>query len=293
MTPLAPYPNVEITNSLRIEPLTGSIGAEISGIDLQTSVADDTFEAINQALLKHLVIVFRDQDITPVQHKAFASRFSELQSHPFVESIDGLSEITAIVKEPWEVENWGGNWHADVTFLPLPSKGAALFAKEVPPQGGDTLFSNMYLAYETLSDGMKHLLDSLRAVHDSGEVGRFSDEFDGMRAKKAERLTSIHPVVRVHPSTQRKALFVNEEYTTHFEGMTREESRPLLEYLFQHSVRPEITCRVRWQRDTLVVWDNRVTLHSPVSDDFAARFNKAGFRRVMHRATFAGEAPYS
>jgi taurine dioxygenase len=280
----------ETDHGICIEPLTGAIGAEISGVDLRDPIPEDVFEVIDNALLNHLVIVFQDQDISPVQHKGFASRFSELQSHPFVESMNGVPEIIEIIKEPWEVENWGGDWHADVTFLPEPSKGAALFAKEVPPQGGDTLFSNMYLAYEMLSDGLKDLLDSLNAIHDSGELGRFSDEFDGMRAKNAERIASIHPVVRIHPSTQKKALFVNQGYTTQFEGMTPEESRPLLEYLFQHSVRPEVTCRVRWKKNTLVIWDNRVTLHSPVNDDFGARFDKAGFRRVMHRATFAGEA---
>ena len=274
---------------VNIEPLTGAIGAEVSGLDLRGPISEEVFAEINQALTDHLVIIFRDQDLSPVEHKEFASRFSALQAHPFVESLDGLPEITEIVKEPWEVENWGGKWHADVTFLPEPSKGAALFAREVPPHGGDTLFSNMYLAYETLSPGLKELLDSLSAVHDSGEVGRFHDEFDGMQAKHAERIASVHPVIRIHPATQKKALFVNEEYTTHFEGMTVAESRPLLEYLFQHCVRSEITCRVRWQKGTLVLWDNRVTLHSSISDDFAARFDKAGFRRVLHRATFVGE----
>lgn len=287
--PPSTYSGSAIDHGICIEPLTGAVGAEIIGVDLRDPIPENVFEVIEQALLNHLVIIFRDQEISPEQQKGFASRFSDLQSHPFVESMNGIPEITEIIKEPWEVENWGGNWHADVTFLPQPSKGAALFAKEVPPQGGDTLFSNMYLAYETLSDGLRHLLDSLNAIHDSGEVGRFSDEFDGMRAKNAERIASVHPVVRIHPRTQKKALFINQEYTTQFEGMTPEESGPLLDYLFQHSVRSEITCRVRWQKNTLVVWDNRVTLHSPISDDFAARFDKTGFRRVMHRATFTGE----
>ena len=291
MTSFPRYPSVENNVGISIEPLTGSIGAEITGIDLREPVSVEAFEKIREALFQYLVIIFRDQDISPSQHKSFASRFFNLESHPFVEGMNGVPEITEIVKEPWEVRNWGGNWHSDVTFLPQPSIGAALLAKNVPPQGGDTLFSNMYLAYETLSDGMKRLLDPLKAIHDSGGVERFSDEFDGMQAKKAERITSTHPVVRAHPGTQKKALFVNQEYTTHFEGMTRAESKPLLEYLFQHSVGPEITCRIRWKKNTLVVWDNRVTLHSPVDDDFAARFYKSGFRRVLHRATFAGEKP--
>ena len=279
------------STGIHIEPLTGSIGAEITGVDLRESVSVEAFEKIREALFQHLVIIFRDQNISPNQHKEFASRFFNLESHPFVEGMDGIPEITEIIKEPWEGKNWGGNWHSDVTFLPQPSIGAVLLAKDVPPQGGDTLFSNMYLAYEMLSDGMKLLLASLNAVHDSGEVERFSDEFDGMRAKKSKQVTSTHPVVRTHPETQKKALFVNQEYTTHFEGMTRAESKPLLEYLFQHSVGPEITCRIRWKKNTLVVWDNRVTLHSPVDDDFAAKFDKSGFRRVLHRATFAGEKP--
>ena len=180
--PPSTYSGAAIDHGICIEPLTGAVGAEIIGVDLRDPIPENVFEVIEQALLNHLVIIFRDQDISPEQQKVFASRFSDLQSHPFVESMNGIPEITEIVKEAWEVEIWGGNWHADVTFLPQPSKGAALFAKEVPLQGGDTLFSNMYLAFETLSDGLKHLLDSLNAIHDSGEVGRFSDEFDGMRA---------------------------------------------------------------------------------------------------------------
>ncbi|MBT6512119.1 MAG: TauD/TfdA family dioxygenase [Alphaproteobacteria bacterium] len=270
--------------------MAGSLGAEISGVDLSKSLSNEVFAGIHQAFLDHLVIYFRDQNLTPAQHRDFALRFFKLEEHPYVEGIAEVPEITEIVKEPEEHRNWGGPWHADVTFKEEPSIGAALYARDVPPYGGDTGFANMYLAWETLSDGMKALIDGLEAFHDSSGYD-YSTAFRGMRGKAAAGDRALHPVVRTHPETGRKALFVSRAYTTHFKDMTPAESKPLLEYLFDHASRIEHTTRIRWEKGSLAVWDNRVTMHCAIDDDFAARNGGNGFRRVLHRATFAGQKP--
>lgn len=279
-----------MTGKIEVRPLTGAIGAEIVGVDLSGEISNQQFDAIHQAWLDYLVIYFRNQNLTPQQHRDFAARFSALEAHPYVESIDEVPEIIAIVKEPDEHRNWGGPWHADVTFKPKPSNGAALYALEVPEFGGDTGFANLYLAYETLSDGLKGVLAGLRAVHSSHGMDYY-DGFKGMNAKAGIGDESTHPVVITHPQTGRKALYVNRTYTQRFENMTFEESRPLLEFLFAHSERSEFTCRMHWENGTLGLWDNRVTMHCAIDDDFEARNGKPGFRRVVHRATMAGEPP--
>ena len=278
--------------NIDVKPISGALGAELEGVDLSQPLDNATFSDIYQAFNDHLVIFFRDQNLSAAQHRDFASRFYELESHPFVQSVDECAQIIEIVKEADEIENWGGPWHADVTFKRKPSVGAVLYAKEVPEYGGDTLFANMYLAYESLSKGMQAMLAGLRAVHHSGQPGRFYEAFKGMRAKSVEGAEeAAHPVVRTHPDTGRKALFVNAGYVTRFEEMTVEESRPLLQYLYDHAVRPEFTCRYHWRVGSVAVWDNRVTLHHATNDDFQAARTGRGFRRVLHRATMAGEVP--
>jgi len=277
-----------MNNGLEVRPLTGALGAEIVGINLSEGVSDQAFDNIHQAWLDHLVIYFRNQDLTPIQHRDFTARFFALEDHPYVEGIENVPEIIAIVKEPDEHKNWGGPWHTDVTFKQEPSIGAALYAREVPDFGGDTGFANMYLAYETLSEGMKNMLDGLQAIHSSYGID-YSDEYKAMKSKAAVGDRAVHPVVRTHPKTGRKALFVNRSYTRHFEGMTVEESMPLLDFLFSHAERSEFTCRVHWENNTLGLWDNRVTMHCAIDDDFQARKGEPGFRRIVHRATMAGE----
>ncbi|MBN34331.1 MAG: taurine dioxygenase [Rhodospirillaceae bacterium] len=270
--------------------MAGSLGAEIAGVDLSKPLSNEEFSGIHQAWLDHLVIYFRNQDLTPEQHRNFALRFSKLEEHPYVEGLDGIPEIIAIVKEPEEYKNWGGPWHADVTFKEEPSIGAALYAREVPDFGGDTGFANMYLAYETLSDGMKAMIDRLEAIHDSTGYDYYNT-FRSMKGKAAVGDRSTHPVVITHPETGRKALFVNRSYTTHFKDMTVAESKPLIDFLCDHASRIEFTTRLHWEPGTLGVWDNRVTMHCAIDDDFAAKNGGTGFRRVMHRATFAGQVP--
>ena len=275
-------------NSLRINPLAGAIGAEISGVDLADELGDDTIAAIRRAWLQHLVIFFRGQDLPPARFLALARRFGEPVEYPFVKGIDGFPLITPVVKLEHERVNFGGLWHSDTTYLETPPMGTMLVAREVPPHGGDTIFANMYLAYETLSEGMRRLLDRLVAVNSSAKADVTKTREDrmreGARADARAEYLAEHPVVRTHPETGRKALYVNGGHTVRFRGMTEAESAPLLDFLFAHQVRPEFTCRFRWEAGSLALWDNRCAQHNPINDYH-------GFRRVMHRVTLAGDRP--
>jgi taurine dioxygenase len=274
--------------SFKVRKIAGAIGAEIFGVDLSAELAMETVGEIRRALLDHLVIFFRGQDLTSAQFLAFASRFGEPIEYPFVRGLDGFPMITPVVKLEHESVNFGGVWHADTTYLALPPMATMLYAREVPPYGGDTLFANMYLAYETLSSGMQGLLDGLVGVSDSAKADGSRTREDRVRdqpaADAAKRLIAEHPAVRTHPETGRKALYVSGAHTAHFKGMTIEESAPLLAYLFRHQQQPEFTCRFRWERGSLAFWDNRAAQHNAVNDYH-------GFRRVMERITLKGDKP--
>jgi taurine dioxygenase len=275
-------------NSLRINPLAGALGAEVSGVDLADEPGDDTIALIRRAWLDHLVIFFRGQTLPPARFLALARRFGEPVEYPFVTGIDGFPLITPVVKLEHERVNFGGLWHSDTAYLEIPPMGTMLIAREVPPHGGDTIFANMYLAYETLSEGMRRLLDGLVAVNSSAKADVTKTREDRMRdgareGARAEYLAE-HPVVRTHPETGRKALYVNGGHTVRFKGMTEAESAPILDFLFAHQTRPEFTCRFRWEGGSLALWDNRCAQHNPINDYH-------GFRRVMHRVTLAGDRP--
>ena len=253
---------------------------------------EQTFSEIREAFHRHHMIFFRDQQLTPQQHNDFAGRFAEVMPHPYVQSIDGFPGIIEIVKEPDEPHHWGGqSFHADLTFMEAPPAGAALYAREVPEYGADTMFVNMHLAYETLSPGMQALLGRLEAVHESLPPDEYSASYKGMRPKPNRAGTFVHPMVIAHPDTGRKSLYLNPNLTRRLEGMRDEESRPLLDYLIGRSLRPEFMCRFRWRPGSMAVWDNRVTLHCAIEDDFEARRGGNGHRRVMHRATLKGDKP--
>jgi taurine dioxygenase len=275
-------------NLLDIRPSAGALGAEITGIDLSTDLDDDTIAAIRRAWLDHLVIFFRGQPLPPERFLAFAQRFGDVVEYPFLEGFDGFPEITPVIKFEHERVNFGGLWHSDTAYLDRPPMGTILIAREVPAYGGDTLFANMYLAYETLSPGMQRLLDGLIAVNSSAKADvtktREDRIRDGARADAKREYIAEHPVVRTHPETGRKALYVNGGHTVRFKGMTEEESAPLLQYFFAHQQRPEFTCRFRWEVGSIAFWDNRCTQHNPINDYH-------GFRRVMHRVTLAGDQP--
>ncbi len=275
--------------TLEVRPIAGALGAEVGGVDLSQELCDSTIAEIRQALLDHLVVFFRDQDLTPARHLAFAKRFGELVEYPLVKGLEGYPEIMNVVKLEHEKHNFGGLWHSDTTYLEKPPMGSILLARELPPYGGDTEFANMYLAYETLSDGMKSLLAPLKGVSVSNlskvQKTRQSRLNDGAKLAQETVLTATHPVIRIHPETGRKALYVNGAHTIRFEGLSDEESAPLLEYLFKHQTRPEFTCRFRWEPGSIAFWDNRATQHNPINDYH-------GFKRIMHRITLAGDKPH-
>jgi taurine dioxygenase len=273
--------------SIKVLPLTGAVGAEITGVDLATDLVDATVAEIRRAWLEHLVVFFRDQFLGPDEFLAFARRIGEPVEYPFVKGIDGFPEIIAVTKHPHETVNFGGIWHSDTVYLERPPMATMLVARAVPPYGGDTMFSSMYSAYEALSPGMQRLLAGLRAVNSSALADVSKTREDRLRdsGQGADReFLSEHPVVRTHPETGRKALYVNVAHTQRFVDMTEEESRPLLRFLFEHSIRPEFTCRFQWRVASVALWDNRCAMHNPINDYH-------GHTRAMHRITLAGDIP--
>ena len=273
---------------MEIRKIAGALGAEILGVDLGRDLDAATVAAIRRAWLEHLVVFFRDQDLPPERFLAFARRFGEPVEYPFINGLPEFPVITPVVKLEHETVNFGGLWHSDTAYLERPPMGTMLIAREVPPWGGDTLFANMYLAWETLSPGLQRLLDGLAAVNSSAKADvtktREDRMRDGARAEARRAYEARHPVVRTHPETGRKALYVNGGHTVRFHEMSEEESAPLLAYLFAHQVRPEFTCRFQWRPGSIAFWDNRCAQHNPVNDYH-------GFRRVMHRITLAGDRP--
>jgi len=272
---------------LTVRRIAGALGAEIGGVDLREP-SDPELREIRAAWLEHLVVFFRDQPLTPAQYMAFAPRVGRPIEYPFVKGIAGFPEIIEVKKLEHERVNFGGVWHSDTAYLEVPPMASMLLAREVPPQGGDTLFANMYVAYETLSDGMQRLVEPLWAVNSSAKADVTRTREDRLKTDARDdvgkELAAEHPVVRTHPETGRKALYVNYAHTARFRGMTEKESAPLLEFLFQHQVRPELTCRFTWQVGSLALWDNRCVQHNPVNDYH-------GYRRLMHRITLAGDRP--
>jgi alpha-ketoglutarate-dependent taurine dioxygenase len=271
-----------------VRAIAGAIGAEIRGVDLAGELRDDTVAAIRRAWLEHGVIFFRDQPLPAAQFLRFAKRFGAIVEYPFIKGIEGFPEIIPVVKLEHEKTNFGGIWHSDTSYLEQPPMATMLIAREVPAKGGDTMFANAYLAYETLSEGMKHLLEGLVAVNSSlkADASRTREDRvkDMLRDDAKKEYVGEHPVVRTHPETGRKALYVNVAHSVRFKDMSEAESAPLLNYLIQHQTRPEFTCRFRWEVGSIAFWDNRCVQHNPVNDYH-------GYRRVMHRITLAGDRP--
>lgn len=271
-----------------VQPLSGAIGAELHGIDLGGELTEDTIAALRRALLDHLVIFFRDQDLPPARFLALAKRFGTPIEYPFVKGLEGFPEIISVAKLPHETVNFGGVWHSDTTYLEQPPMATLLVAREVPPVGGDTLFANQYMALETLSPRLQELLSGLRGVSSSAKADASRTREDRIRSdgtvEARKLLIAEHPVVRTHPETGRKALYVNVAHTVSFAGMTAEESKPLLGYLYRHQIQPEFTCRFRWRPGSLAIWDNRCAQHYAMNDYH-------GHKRVLQRITLAGDTP--
>ncbi|MEX2293891.1 MAG: TauD/TfdA family dioxygenase [Acidimicrobiales bacterium] len=276
------------TDDLTVTPIAGALGAEIAGVDLGADLDDAVIAAVRGVWLDHGVVFFREQDLDADRFLAFASTLGEPTPYPFVPGLDGHPEIIAVTKLPHERINFGGIWHSDTTYLDEPPMATLLLAREVPEAGGDTMFADMYGAYETLSPAMQAMLDPLQAVSSSAlaDVSKTREDRrrDGGSAADDRVFEAVHPVVRTHPETGRRALFVNVAHTVRFDGMSEEESQPLLQYLFRHQVRPELTCRFHWEVGSLALWDNRCVQHNPVNDYH-------GHRRVMHRISLAGDRP--
>ncbi|MEM1300888.1 MAG: TauD/TfdA family dioxygenase [Pseudomonadota bacterium] len=273
---------------LEVRPLAGALGAEVAEVDLG-AMDEAEFAAVHEAFLAHQVLVFRDQDLDADGFAAAARRFGEPVPYPFTRGDEIHPEITVIVKEADQTSNFGGMWHSDTTYKAEPPMGTILMARETPPVGGDTLFACQYRAYETLSERLRSVLDGLSGVSSSaknaGQLRINHASTNSMALTNADKvLTATHPVVRVHPETGRKALYVNRAHTVAFDGMTEAESAGLLEHLFQHQIAPEFTTRIRWAPGTVVIWDNRCCQHVAIND-------YDGHRREMWRITLAGDTP--
>lgn len=283
-----------ILEHVEARPVAGALGVEIGGIDASRPMSAAAVEALRAALDRYLVVFLRDQTMSLEQLKSFSENFGALTRVPYIRALADHPDIIAVLKEPEErdISTFGGTWHTDFSFLERPPVASILLADQVPGVGGDTLWANMYTAYEALSTGMQKMLAGLIAMHSghvygaarpptnlststSIEISRNNPEADAERA---------HPVVRINPHTGRRALYVNPVYTTRFEDMTQEESRGLLDFLYAHCTRPEFTCRFQWMPGSIAVWDNRYTLHRAIND-------YDGHRRSMYRTSTAGEAP--
>ncbi|MFM9938411.1 MAG: TauD/TfdA dioxygenase family protein [Hyphomicrobiaceae bacterium] len=275
---------------IEVRPIAGTIGAEIHGVDISENLSDGTIADIRKALNDHCVIFFREQTLDVPQHKAFARRFGDIFIHPNYKGTQADPEIVEIRREPGDKKIVGEEWHADTTMVAEPPMGAILYALDVPPYGGDTIFASQYAAYDALSDGMKKLIGGLKAYHSDRKVAGPQANMNASRSTKVREdaewreTVSLHPVVVTHPETKRKLLYVNHSYTTHFEGLTPAESKPLLDFLLEHGHRPEFTCRFRWEKGSVTFWDNRSCKHLAVHD--------AGpYRRHMRRIQVSGTRP--
>jgi taurine dioxygenase len=276
-----------LTSDLTIKPLSTAVGSEIHGIDISRPVDDATIALIRKTFNERGVIFFRDQHVDSDQFIAFARRFGELTSSKFNPKVDGYTELAEVRKEEQDTANIGGGWHTDQSFRDVPVMGTMLIARTLPSVGGDTMWLNMSVAYEALSDGLKETLSGLRAVHSNAHVF-------GVKAAPAERSKrnnmvnlntandeATHPVVGRHPETGRQVLYVNQTYTLRFAGWTEKESEPLLRFLYAHVARPEYTCRFHWEEGSVAFWDNRTCLHYALNDYH-------GEQRLMHRLMVAG-----
>lgn len=273
---------------MKIKQIAGALGAEIADVDLAGGVPAQLAAEIRKVFLQHQVIFLRNQDLTPQQFLSFANAMGEPVEYPFVKGLEGFAHIIEVKKLAHEKVNFGGIWHSDTTYLDMPPMGSMLLSREVPPYGGDTLFASQYAAYEALSSTMQDLLNGLTGISSSAKADVSKTREDRIKTDGKDAVPqeyrAEHPIVRTHPETGRKALYVNVAHTAGIKGMTDEESAPLLKFLFVHQVKPEFTCRFVWEPNTIAFWDNRCVQHNPVNDYH-------GFRRVMQRITLRGDRP--
>jgi taurine dioxygenase len=279
---------------IEVRPIAGAMGAEIRGVDTSCPMSDAIADEVRDALDQFLVVFFREQELSLEQLKSFSACFGELTCVPYVGALKQHPEIIAVVKEPDErnISTFGGTWHTDFSFLERPPVASILYAEQVPDFGGDTIWANMYAAYAALSPGLQRTLERLNAMHSGHVYGAArpptgiatSTSIEISRNNPEADVERAHPAVRLNPHTGEKALYVNPVYTTRFEDMTEEESQGLLDYLYEHCARAEFTCRFRWARGSIAVWDNRYSMHLAIND-------YDGHRRAMYRTSTAGETP--
>ena len=274
--------------SIGVSPISGALGALITGVELKEPLQGPVFDEIYKAFLEYKVIFFKDQDLNPETQLQFGKMFGRPIIYPFVKGLKDFPEITPILKKETDLNNFGGVWHSDTTYQEQPPKATMLYAVEVPEFGGDTEFANQCMALDDLSDGMRKFLNDLKVINTSGKGKVVASRSDVMRhsspGQVVDELRAVHPVVRTHPETKEQALFINEAHSLQFSGLSLEESAPILEFLFKHQIKSEFTCRFKWEKGSVAIWDNRCTLHNPINDYH-------GKRRLMHRITFAGDTP--
>jgi len=272
-----------------IKLLSGALGAEISGINLRDSSLEN-WGIINNLLLEHKALFFRDQDISSEEQINLAKRFGPLERHIYVKGRDKFPEILRIIKEPDEKRQWGETWHTDVSYNPKPTKVIILRSLKIPPVGGDTMFSNMEIAYETLDDKIKDKIDNKKAIHSSLGAAAFTKDYKAMEGNgNLDEYSNAHPMVRTHPETGKKILYVNSMYTKKILDLEKNESEDILNQIFRHQERLDFTCRFKWTENAVAIWDNRSTLHQGLTDFFPGR--GLGHRRVMDRIAIEGDHP--
>ena len=272
-----------------IKLLSGALGAEISGINLKDSSLEN-WNIINNLLLEHKALFFRDQDISSEEQINLAKRFGPLERHIYVKGRDKYPEILRIIKEPDEKRQWGETWHTDVSYNPKPTKVIILRSLKIPPVGGDTMFSNMEIAYETLDDKIKDKIDNKKAIHSSLGAAAFTKDYKAMEGNgNLDEYSNTHPMVRTHPETGKKILYVNSMYTKKILDLEKNESEDILNEIFRHQERLDFTCRFKWTENAVAIWDNRSTLHQGLTDFFPGR--GLGHERVMDRIAIEGDHP--
>tara|TARA_B100002052_G_scaffold265257_1_gene261684 strand:+ start:212 stop:1039 length:828 start_codon:yes stop_codon:yes gene_type:complete len=275
---------------MKVDLLSGACGAEITGIDLRDT-SDGNIKIIKGLLFEHKVIFFRNQDITHQEQIDLSKCFGPIEIHPYVKGIEDHPEILRIIKEPQEQNNWGEGWHSDVSFYPEPTMATILKSIEIPPVGGDTMFANTELAYDTLDKNLKKQIEGKTAIHSSSGPENFLDNYNSMSSNKEMAVyTNQHPIIRTNPDSNRKTLFVNRTFTKQIVGMKKEDSDTLLKKIFDHQERLDFTCRFKWTPNAVAIWDNRSVLHYGIADFFPNR--NLGYIRVLDRIAVRGEKPF-
>ena len=276
---------------MEVKLLSGALGAEVEGINLK-KVNIDNFKTVNDLLLEHKVIFFRNQNIAPEEQIELAKLFGPVEEHAYVKGLEGYPQITRLIKDAEEKNQWGEGWHSDVSYNVTPTKAVILKSIKIPPVGGDTVFANMELAWDTLDDNIKKIVINKKAEHFSLGAGFFIDNYKHFESNgnNSVEYSNSHPIVRTHPETGKKILFVNWTYTKKIVGLEENESNEILNKIFEHQSRLDLTCRFSWTENAVAIWDNRSVIHYAIADFYPER--GMGYERVMDRIAVMGDRPF-